>query len=108
MIGITIKAQSTSILYQSKVDGKRYLFNLVDSPGHADFSFEVKRSLAASQGALLLVDANSGIQAQTMNHFLTAFAADKTIIPILNKIDLISNRCSEGAAGKIPVNSLKR
>ena len=84
--GITVKAQTVSMLYEYK--GEMYVLNLIDTPGHVDFSYEVSRSLYACQGALLLVDAAQGVQAQTMANFYLAFEQDLTIIPILNKIDL--------------------
>jgi len=84
--GITVKAQTASLFYEYK--GEQYLLNLIDTPGHVDFSYEVSRSLYACQGALLLVDAAQGIQAQTMANFFLAFEQDLTIIPIINKIDM--------------------
>lgn len=84
--GITVKAQTASMFYQYK--GETYLLNLIDTPGHVDFSYEVSRSLYACQGALLLVDAAQGVQAQTMANFYLAFEQDLTIIPLINKIDL--------------------
>ncbi|KAF5286618.1 hypothetical protein FQA39_LY16226 [Lamprigera yunnana] len=84
--GITVKAQSASLLYNYK--GFTYLLNLIDTPGHVDFSNEVSRSLAACQGVILLVDANDGVQAQTVANFYLAFGNDLIVIPILNKIDL--------------------
>ncbi|KAG9291219.1 hypothetical protein G9A89_021721 [Geosiphon pyriformis] len=84
--GITVKAQSCSMFYEYK--GQEYLLNLIDTPGHVDFSYEVSRSLAACQGTLLLIDASQGIQAQTVANFFLAFGEGLVIIPILNKIDL--------------------
>ncbi|KAJ1917375.1 Translation factor guf1 mitochondrial [Mycoemilia scoparia] len=84
--GITVKAQSASMFYE--LDGKKYLLNLIDTPGHVDFSYEVSRSLAACQGTILLVDAAQGIQAQTVANFYLAFSEGLTIIPVLNKVDL--------------------
>lgn len=84
--GITVKAQTASMFYEH--EGVMYLLNLIDTPGHVDFSYEVSRSLYACQGALLLVDAAQGVQAQTMANFFLAFEEDLTIIPVLNKIDL--------------------
>ncbi|XP_068181828.1 translation factor Guf1, mitochondrial [Antennarius striatus] len=84
--GITVKAQTASLLYSNQ--GKEYLLNLIDTPGHVDFSYEVSRSISACQGVLLVVDANRGVQAQTMANFYLAFEAELAIIPIINKIDL--------------------
>jgi small GTP-binding protein len=96
--GITIKAQTASMVYVH--NGKEYLLNLVDTPGHVDFSYEVSRSLAASQGALLLVDASQGVQAQTVANFFLAFENNLEVIPVLNKVDLqIAN--PEGAAEQL-------
>lgn len=88
MRGITVKAQTASLFYKSKVDGEIYLLNLIDTPGHVDFSNEVSRSLLACQGVILLIDANQGVQAQTVANFFLAFCNDLVIIPVLNKVDL--------------------
>ena len=85
--GITVKAQTASIIYKSD-DGNEYLLNLIDTPGHVDFSSEVSRSLAACQGVVLLVDANQGVQAQTVSNFFMAFSNDLAVVPVINKIDL--------------------
>lgn len=87
--GITVKAQTSSMSYHHK-NGDTCLFNLIDTPGHVDFSYEVSRSLAACEGALLLVDAAQGIQAQTVAHYYNAIENGLTIIPVINKIDLAS------------------
>lgn len=84
--GITVKAQTASLVYEHK--GTKYLLNLIDTPGHVDFHYEVSRSLAACDGVVLLVDANQGVQAQTVANFYLAFEQNLKIIPVLNKIDL--------------------
>ena len=85
--GITVKAQTASLLY-THTDGLVYLLNLIDTPGHVDFSYEVSRSLAACDGVLLLVDASQGIQAQTLANYHLAHTAGLTVVPVMSKVDL--------------------
>ena len=95
--GITVKAQTASMLYTSSRTNKTYLLNLIDTPGHVDFSYEVIRSLASCQGALLLVDSSQSVQAQTLANHGYAKALGLSLIPVVTKIDLPAAQPEETA-----------
>jgi GTP-binding protein LepA len=105
--GITIKLQPARMAYKAK-DGTEYELNLIDTPGHVDFNYEVSRSLAAVEGAVLLVDSTQGVQAQTIANLYLAIEQNLTIIPVLNKIDLPNSDVERRAAELMQLIGCKR
>ncbi len=106
--GITIKSHAIQMYYDRPGDNQQYTFNLIDTPGHVDFSYEVSRSIAACEGALLLVDASQGVQAQTISNLYLAMEHDLEIIPILNKVDMESAMVEEMSDQIIDLIGCKR
>ncbi|MGB3798725.1 MAG: GTP-binding protein, partial [Lewinella sp.] len=105
--GITIKSHAIQMHYPH-TDGEMYTFNMIDTPGHVDFSYEVSRSIAACEGALLLVDATQGIQAQTISNLFLALEHDLEIIPVLNKVDMETAMIEEMADQMIDLTGCER
>ncbi|MCL5967376.1 MAG: GTP-binding protein, partial [Firmicutes bacterium] len=101
--GITIKAQAVRLSYRRPGEREPYVMNLIDTPGHVDFTYEVSRSLAACEGALLVVDASQGVEAQTLANLYLALEHDLAIIPVINKIDLPSAEPERVAAELLEV-----
>jgi GTP-binding protein LepA len=97
--GVTIKASAVQMRYKAR-DGQEFELNMLDGPGHVDFQYEISRVLAAAEGAVLVVDATQGVEAQTLSHLYLAIEAGLEIIPVLNKIDLVS------AARLLPISCL--